>query len=215
MVRSAPRRTLRRVAVAAAAAVLGSCVPAALAQPAPSLDGESFFTVGPAPFGPTALVKARCNAQGQTRLAFFASGPAFGPYPGSFVEIGMVTIGPQTGGGDPASGAIISFQSSFVIHSGDTIIVGSKRLGPVRSSALGSCTDTFPDFDGDGHRESGLFVNVQVQQACYTATIFSPEGRSSEVGSTGLDVTQVFLDTTGQTFGGFSEVLRGPSPDCS
>ena len=202
-----------RAVTALAAAALFVSVPSAFAEIAPTLAGESFFTSGQSPFGPSVAVKTRCNEQGQTKLTFRASGEAFGPYPGSFVEHGTATIGPQSG--DPTSGAVLEFESRFVVRSGGTIVVGTKRLGPIRVNAVGSCTDRFPDFNGDGHPETGLYVSVQAQQACYSAVILSPQGRFTEVGSTGIEVSQVFLDATGESAGGLSEVFNGPSDDCS
>ena len=111
-------------------------------------------------------------------------------------------------------GPVIEFRSTFFIRSGNTVVIGTKRLHPFRRNAAGSCTDAFPDFNGDGQPETGLYANVQVPEACYTARIYSRHGTVTEVGSTGLEVSQVFLDATKLGTGALSEGFHGPSVEC-
>ena len=41
-------------------------------------------------------VTATCSATGTSTISYAASGAAFGPYPGTFTEVGTVTIGQTT-----------------------------------------------------------------------------------------------------------------------
>jgi hypothetical protein len=83
------RRPLHRCFVAALAALAGASALAFAATPAnaqvSSLTGETLV-------GTVVEVIANCNATGTSTITFSAEGEAFGPYSGTFVEEGTVTL---------------------------------------------------------------------------------------------------------------------------
>lgn len=100
----------------------------ATAAPAvPSLEGETLTPIGNA-FNRAAT----CDASGVSTIAFHWEGLAFGPYPGTFTEDAVVTIGPQTGFGAGrfgfALGEVTQFDADFRIDSPQGTVTGSKHL---------------------------------------------------------------------------------------
>jgi mannan endo-1,4-beta-mannosidase len=74
-----------------------------------------------------------CSPAGISTVNFAVSGPATGPYPGTYTGSGSFTIGPQTESGYPNNngrnvGPILSFNETYTIHSGDTTITGTASL---------------------------------------------------------------------------------------
>jgi hypothetical protein len=100
----------------------------ATAAPAvPSLEGETLTATGQL-FNRAAT----CDPGGSSTIAFSWSGFASGPYPGTFTEDGVVTIGPQTGFGAGrfgfALGQVTQFDAEFTIVSPLGTVTGSKHL---------------------------------------------------------------------------------------
>lgn len=100
----------------------------ATAAPAvPSLEGETLQATGQL-FDHAAT----CDPSGSSTIAFHWSGLATGPYPGTFTEDGVVTIGPQTAFGAGrfgfALGQVTQFDASFTIVSPAGTVTGSKHL---------------------------------------------------------------------------------------
>src|SRR5207248_10112857 len=125
-------RNARRASVLLALA--GALVAIAPAGPAraglagpPTLQGELLATTGE-------LFDrgASCNPTGTTTQAFHWKGIASGPYPGTFVEDGTLTIGPQTGIAAGRFGfqlgPVLSFDATFAIDSPIGAVTGSKHL---------------------------------------------------------------------------------------
>ena len=107
----------------------------ATAAPAvPSLEGETLQATGRLFDG-----AATCDPSGSSTIVFHWSGLATGPYPGTFTEDGVVTIGPQTGFGAGrfgfALGQVTQFDANFTIDSPAGTVTGSKHLiAPVPAS---------------------------------------------------------------------------------
>jgi len=143
--------TTRRVpAIAAGCSVavlvpLVLCAPAAAAQaPPPTLTGESLaaglFTT-PAGLGSIAITSATCKPAASSSFSYQVSGPAAGPYPGTFTESGTVTMGPQnitTGFSNPTA-LITGWTVSFTITSPAGSVTGTKTL-PTGATGVGICT---------------------------------------------------------------------------
>jgi hypothetical protein len=136
------------IAIGCSGAVL---VPLALSAPAiaaqvppPTLTGESFaaglFTT-PAGQGSITLTSASCDPAGTSTLSYQVSGPAAGPYPGTFTETGTVTMGPQNNpsGFSNPSALITSWTVSFTITSPAGSVTGTETL-PTGATTTGICT---------------------------------------------------------------------------
>jgi hypothetical protein len=79
-------------------------------------------------------------------MSFSASGPAGGPYPGTFTEVGTATVGPQAVDlvGGNALGTLVTFDAVFTINSPVGQVTGTKTLAfPVTDfgtqAAFGTC----------------------------------------------------------------------------
>jgi hypothetical protein len=108
-------------------ATLGLSGIATAAPAVPSLEGETLQASGQL-FNRAAT----CDPSGTSTITFHWSGFATGPYPGTFTEDGVVTIGPQTGFGAGrfgfALGQVTQFDASFTIVSPAGTVTGSKHL---------------------------------------------------------------------------------------
>jgi hypothetical protein len=152
-----------RGALAALVLFLGVIVAAtpaaALVVPPPSLVGEQLFA-GPDSTGGTGLfiTTRTCNADESGTIEFSATGDAVGPYPGTFMEHGTVTVGPGTlAGAGPVTALVVT---DFTITSPIAIVTGTKTL-LVAPTNQGACGDFF-----------GLGFNAFfVSQVSYSATI--------------------------------------------
>ena len=84
-----------------------------------------------------------CNPLGDSSYTFEITGPASGPYPGSFTETGSVTIGPQTepipGAPGQYRGPVTAFTSSFTISGAAGTVSGTKSLVAGSPANLGVC----------------------------------------------------------------------------
>ena len=111
----------------------------ASAQVPPTLTGESLTGV-PA-------VTSSCDSYNNSTISFTVNGVSGAPYPGTFTEIGVATIGPQSVPGIAAV-PVTSFSASFVITSGSNEITGTKRLTQdvLIATGLGFCTQFLRSF---------------------------------------------------------------------
>src|SRR5918996_3161248 len=123
-------RVWAMLAVAVATSGWGVFASAASAAP-PTLTGET-FTAAPD-------ITATCNPNGTSTVTFNASGVATGPYPGTFTEVGVATIGPQvlSPGGGQSVGTLLAFDAVFTIESPLGNVIGTKALAyPVTNPAI-------------------------------------------------------------------------------
>jgi hypothetical protein len=160
---------------------------------APTLQGELLATIGE-------LFDrgASCNPNGTTTQVFHWTGAATGPYDGTFVEDGTLTIGPQTGIGAGRFGfqlgPVLTFDSTFTIDSPTGTVTGTKHLvAPVGSSPFplvqdaryaddtGMCT-TFSGLSVLGLDNASGFAIDARGVLHYDATITTPGGTTTDHG---------------------------------
>ena len=149
------RKTLLTAIAFAALAV----VPAAASAAAPlSLQGEELAT---AP-GPGTAFLVPCSPSG---ASFTVSGPAVGPYVGTFTETGTIKFDQSTGA--------FSFNASFTITADDgTVITGTKSdLDPAVNYRPPTCFNGF-----------GAFVGFDTEVG-YSATIKTSSGSYHDEGT--------------------------------
>lgn len=166
---------------------LGVPAVAVAADPPPTLTGE-FLSAFPAaiPTSTVALV-ATCDPGGTSTIAWSVSGDAFGPYPGTFVETGTATVGPQTA---PAFvngmqlGYLLTVEAFFAIDSPTGQVIGSKRL--TGSSDLGGCRDLANFVLPGGGLASGTFRRVVAQSMSYEAIVITGDAAYLDAGTTGV-----------------------------
>ncbi len=180
------------VALAVVAALAGAS--AAGSQAGGTLTGE--FLVGST--GATSYQgEVDCNPAGTSTLTATATGPAFGPYPGTFEETATVTVG---------GGQVLSAQSEFTIFSDDTRIEGTKEL-LASPSGVGACERTITSTTCTESFFSSSVVT-------YTATIIGPTGTSATSGTATLATPVTFQGACGATevvFGQISQLFSGPT----
>jgi hypothetical protein len=174
---------------------LGLAAPAQAQTPPPSLVGEQFDAT-------TASVttSTTCNPTGTSTITFDASGPAFGPYSGTFVEHGTATFGPQTQVTQfgVSFGPIIRFDASFTIFSptGEVLVTGTKELNASVDPINGSPPIPFGICD----RVVGLNLtqDIAVAGQTYDATIQTPNGSFRDHGTalSGINIAN-FCTTIG------------------
>jgi hypothetical protein len=144
------------LAVCCAAALLAPGV--AGAQTPVNLTGE--VLAGNAPNAAAADVD--CQPSGTSTVTYTVSGPAAGPYAGTFEESGSLTI---------VAGQVTSFEATFTIDAGTSQVVGTKTL---RESISAVCL--------------GVVDNVTVFfNANYEATITTPTGTLVDSGRAIVD----------------------------
>jgi hypothetical protein len=158
-----------------AAAVFAA--PASAAVPA-TLSGE-IFSDNPGE-GSSSITSASCNPTGTSTFSFEASGPAIGPYPGTFTEAGTITIGPQTPG---LFTAVQSFTASFTISSPAGDVSGTKSVTGPTNPVLGNaeCLDA-PD--------NARAANLNSAGVTYDARIATPDGTFFDHGATDVNVLE-------------------------
>lgn len=178
---------LRVLAVTAAS--VGALAPTSFAQ-AVSLSGETLESTLNIPGQETIFSNFVCNKEGDTTISFEASGSAFGPYSGTFVESGTVTIGPQ----DDASidsrgvGPITAFQATFTINSTfpTGTITGDKLLAPTAPTE--SSLAIFGSCDPSGSSPpNDVVLAISDPNLIYNNTqINTTSGSRSDSGTSGL-----------------------------
>lgn len=148
-----------------------------------TLQGENLV----APF--TGLtVTSDCNQLGNSTVRYHAEGLASGPYPGTFVADGTITIGPQTAPARPPAidsegtfmGPILTLTETFTILSGTTTITGSKALtSPIAGERERATCQNLTLFGGV--LGTGRLVEVEAATT-YQATINEPAGTFHDSG---------------------------------
>lgn len=143
-------------------------------------------------------VTATCSATGTSTISYAASGTAYGPYPGTFTEVGTVTIG-QTSTGFFSLGFAIkrvtTLEAFFTIDSPAGQVTGSKRLIAQSDEVVGLCED-FADYTPSfGSPISGSYQRVC---ACafglsYEALIETTTGTFLDRGQSGLVIEELQL----------------------
>lgn len=175
--------------ILAAGMVLGTALSgvAAAAGPPPTLTGE-FLSAFPQ-FIPTSTVDivATCDPDGTSTISWSVSGDAFGPYPGTFVETGSATVGPQTA---PAFvnglqlGYLVTVEAFFAIDSPTGQVIGSKRLTTTSSSDLGGCHDLDGFVLPDQSLATGTFRRVVAKSMAYEAIVIVGDAAFLDSGAT-------------------------------
>ena len=157
----------------------------------------------------TSTVTGTCNPLGTSTFTFIVTGEAFGPYPGTFTENGIVTLGPF---GVGPSFAATSFESTFTIESVAGTVTGTKTLtGLGAPTSLGLCgTAAFPTGEANSLHFAGTLS--------YTASITTPTGSGTDSGES--HVTLQDTQVRGRAgFNGFNFVesytsTSVPGDDC-
>jgi hypothetical protein len=190
---------LRRTFAVVAALVFGVLTPAVVLGVTPTLEGETAYAVSsnvrtdPPATGFT--YQATCDPSGTSTVRYSGYGPAVGPYPGTFTESGVLTIGPQQpiAGGGGLIGIVQSFSADFTITSGTTTITGHKVLGAANAPA--TCTQ-------------GIIVGPQIVDTVqtsfssdYVATIQTSTETCHDSGRAGNDFSIYDTHTTDPTTG--------------
>jgi hypothetical protein len=92
-------------------------------------------------------VTYNCDLAGTSTISYTVSGTATGPYPGTYFESGVATIGPQPNPNVQAV-PVETFTASFVIQSAAGEVTGTKELTAPGNltTGLGFCTDALRSF---------------------------------------------------------------------
>ena len=185
MFRKVNRRTYRRgfrvAGVAAAFATLAAGGP--LAAPAdaqalpPSLAGENFLAQDGDGGGITTIGQVEISGDctptvpSQFTLSYTASGPATGPYPGTFTESGTLTANLVSDGGFFVFGldTVVTWTANFTIDSPVGDVTGTKT----QTTVLGSTSYC--------QNPPAHYVSAG-SQLTYQATIETPDGRFIDQG---------------------------------
>jgi hypothetical protein len=181
------------LAVAVTASLLAVVGP--LAKPAhtqtaaPStLTGETLFAqyASNSPFredtqvGELTLTSNNCSREpeGEGTISYTASGPATGPYPGTFTESGTITV--RNGGEGPFKD-IIDFNAEFEIvdEAGTTRVSGTKTLDIESAPRLAAICDSTLTEEG---------LEAFTDELIYEATIETPSGTFTDRGTSDLFV---------------------------
>ncbi|HSO28802.1 MAG TPA: hypothetical protein VLS28_02795, partial [Candidatus Sulfomarinibacteraceae bacterium] len=179
--------------VLAATVILAASLPAVVvaADPPPTLSGE-FLSAYPAYISTSTVnIVATCDPNGTSTISWSVSGDAIGPYPGTFVETGSATLGPQTA---PAYvnglqlGYLVSVEAFFAIDSPTGQVIGSKRLTSTTASLsdVGGCRNLNSFVLADLSTASGTFRRVLAQSMAYEAVIITGDAAYLDAGSTGV-----------------------------
>jgi hypothetical protein len=127
-------------------------------------------------------IQADCTpANGRPTISYKATGPALGPYPGTYSETGIATLERvmQANIGVP----LIAFQAQFAIDSPVGRVTGTKHL-VLDPTNYGICnTDTSLGFP------VGIHV-AQMYETSYTATITTATATCTTQGTSRVDVAE-------------------------
>lgn len=169
----------------------------------PTLQGENLI----APFAGLD-VESTCVEDGTSTVEYHAEGAATGPFNGTFVADGTITIGPQTIVARPPTGdsqgtfrgPILTLTERFTIFAGETTVTGSKTLTQplevLGERERATCQDvTF----FRGVTGTGRVVEVEAATT-YEATIETPLGTFMDSGRSTPVLTLV--EITGECAGG-------------
>jgi hypothetical protein len=148
----------------------------------PTLQGENLI----APFAGLD-VESTCVEDGTSTVKYHAEGLASGPFPGTFIVDGTITIGPQTEldppiGEGTIGGPIITLTEAFTIFSGATTISGSKMhtepIAELAERERATCQDVT---ELRGITGTGRVVEIEAATT-YEATISGPTGTFEDSG---------------------------------
>jgi hypothetical protein len=180
--------------------VVAACAVASPAIAAPKLAGQNLRNTGG-----SQVTEFNCDAAG-ARIVFTASGDAVepSPYPGTWEESVVLTTGPLTAS-DPFSffGTLDSFQSSFRIQSGDTLITGTKTLSG--GGTVDFVCSRRPSADCD---EIDFSVTGVQESLSYSATISGPSETIADEGTADFHADAFGTDCFGNLFM-FGSMLEG------
>jgi hypothetical protein len=142
-------------------------------------------------------VTSSCNVTGNSTISYSVSGVSSAPYPGTFTESGVATIGAQPNPGNAV--LVTSFSASFVITSGQYEITGTKVLTQdvYIATGLGFCTDFLRSF--------GI-------AAIYDARIKTPDGIFADRGKAGVALNEGEAYDPSQFTEFFQSDLSAPEP---
>lgn len=132
-----PSRICRLAAIPLALALLAAAPMTAPAQTVPPTLGTGGPFVAETLFEPFAQVSGDCDPDGTSVLSYTTSGEAFGPYPGTYMESGTATVGPQAPGAVGFGGFVLTFDATFTIDSPVGQVSGTKTLAVPQSEFLG------------------------------------------------------------------------------
>ena len=187
--------------------------PAAVAAtPPPSLAGE--FLLADNLFTFSAV---HCDPSGDSTFTFHIAGAATGPYPGTFVVDGVVTVGPAVSSGITEGlpfpqGPTTSLTESFSITSGDITISGTKQAvadNATNDPSGGTCwqfqhTDFVPEpLDASGH------IYRARARSSYSATLQTPDGAFSDHGGSIAQVQDFVENGYFPSLGGGGQLAKG------
>jgi hypothetical protein len=161
------------------------------------------------------VVDRDCDANGTSTFTVRATGPAVGPYPGTFEETATFTIGPQTAVPNTPppgfQGPILDFHATFTIFSALGTVTGTKDVASFVGSGYGRCGD----FDTPVFVGGTTLTDAHVQSAqwttpfSYDATIRPSTGGSFAVHGTGSTNGGIDRATTTTATGGTQTAASG------
>lgn len=169
------------VAVVLAAGAATVTATSALAQ-SPPLTGEVLACSVDAdlicPAGTPAITDLSCPATGAGSFNYAVSGPATGPYSGTFTEMGTVTSGPLSELPPPLEGFIVGRMETalitFTIQSPEGFVTGRKRLTQPSFEPFGfpgPVTSAFTCVSGVGAGAGVFPFSSFVLPVCYVARL--------------------------------------------
>jgi hypothetical protein len=163
-----------------ASGVAGTAARQAIAQPpaAPPLTGEHLLAgSGLTPFGGTIDIRGNCTpASGRPIISYTATGPASGPYPGTFREAGTATLSRITPPSGGLAAPLVAFTARFTIDSPVGRVSGTRQA-TVNPRGYGFCyVDTHLGFPVDINQ-------FLVLESSYEAVISVPQGTCRTTGS--------------------------------
>lgn len=134
-------------------------------------------------------VTSNCNESGTSTVSYHAEGFATGPFMGTFVADGTITIGPQVA----LMGPILTLTETFTIMAAEGTVTGSKTLTEPLPDLSESERATCQDITAfGGIIGTGRIVEVQAATT-YQATIQTPLGTFMDSGRATpvLDVVEI------------------------
>jgi hypothetical protein len=131
--------------VLALCGALFACLATTASAQVPSLSGETFTGshVGPPTGGGEVIIQSvQCNPDESGSFTYQTSGPATGPYPGTYVENGRFEFGPAIPGTD--QNELVSFSATFRIDSSFAVTVVRGTKGSTEPTLTYGCTNGGP-----------------------------------------------------------------------
>ena len=197
-------RTAIAVAILATALlVMANFASAQTTTPPSGLGGETLQSNTPT------ITSCNVSDSGAT-FTYQVSGVATGAYPGTFVETGTVTVGPQD---TTLRQRVTAFTAQFTINSTNGQVSGTKSYVPTgdpnTNVANGRCSEGF--FGGENSGSLFIFRD----DLRYEATISTPDGQScTQQGDSLLRLikgSSVLPDEFSETF--YNDISN-PTPSC-